>query len=54
MRVESRIYETRNYSSGKGATGLLDLLCLPQPVDWNPGRFFEPALVRSLNRIIVK
>jgi hypothetical protein len=43
--------EKINYSGGQSGMGFLNLLRLPEPVDWNPSGLSQLALVRSLNLI---
>jgi hypothetical protein len=48
-RLKAAANEEINYSDGQSGMGFLNLLRLPEPVDWNPSRLSQFALVRSLN-----
>jgi hypothetical protein len=47
--LKAEANEEINYSDGQSGMGFLNLLRLPEPVDWNPSRLSQFALVRSLN-----
>jgi hypothetical protein len=47
--LKAEANEKINYSGGQSGMGFLNLLRLPEPVDWNPSRLPQLALVRSLN-----